>query len=604
MLKARRPRLLPLLALGLLPVLSTACAKPEPPAPTLRLPLVARPALDREQEMTRTRIGGLHDRAERLAADPAKSPADKAAAYGELGQHYAALRQYETAAACFDNAAQADPRERRWLYLRAVSLQELNRPAEAAAVYEEVLRLVPNDPPAVLHLAEMRYEERRLELALPLFEQASALAPGCAAALWGLGKIASERGEWSKAVELLEKAAAADPGADAIRYSLGQAWRGLGDFAKAQQWLERSGPKRPRCADPMADEIGRLIHSTTLEVVRARVAASDFSPRSDIGYAIHNLGKVVGAAEQMAVLAASDPALRQSPRAEARWRLLTGALFAHRGLDQQAEPELRRAAELEPELGETRLRLGNLFARRGDMQGALAHYDAAARLLPGDQELALRRGKVLTALGRFPPAIDEFAKAFANGDGIVDAGLELAAVEGHVGKLDDAARTYAKVAAKAPQEKRAREGEATALILLGKLDAAKASLEAAVTDLPNEMALKHALARILVAGPENLRDPARGSALASEVFKAEPTIDRVETMAMAAAAQGQFDSAAQLESRLVEDAERAGRHDLAARLQSRLALYRAGKPFRAAGPADLIVSPPLLDKAGAEGKES
>lgn len=603
MLNARpfRP-LLPLLALLLLAPLG--CAKKEAAEKTgLRLPLVARPALDREQEMTRTRLGTLHDRAERIGADPAKSAAEKAAAYGELGQHYAALRQYEAAAACFDNAAQADPRERRWPYLRAVSLQEMNRPAEAAAVYEEVLRLAPRDPQATLHLAEVRYEERKVAEAEPLFEEASRLAPGCAAALWGLGKIASERGQWSKAVDLLEKAAAADPGADAIRYSLGQAWRGLGDLAKAQEWLAQSGSKRPRCADPLIDQISLLIHNTTLEVLRSRVAASDFSPRSDIGYAIFNLGTVVGGAEQMAILAGSDAGLRQSPRSEARWRLLTGALFAHRGLDDRAEPELRRAAELDPELGEARLRLGNLFARRGDMAGALAHYDAAARLLPGDGELALRRGKVLMALGRFAPAIDQLATAFNGGDGIVDAGLELAAVEGHVGRLEDAARTYAQVAAKAPQEKRAREGEATALILLGRLPAAKASLERAVADLPAATSLQHALARLLAAGPDGQRDPARAYPLAQSALAAEPTIDRVETLAMAAAALGRFDEAAELESRLVADARNSGRGDLAARLESRLALYRAGKSFRAAGAPDLIVSPPLLTRAGAEKSE-
>ncbi len=160
------------------------------------------------------------------------------------------------------------------------------------------------------------------------------------------------------------------------------------------------------------------------------------------------------------------------------------------------------------------------------------------------------------------------------------------------------------MAAKAPQEKRAREGEATALILLGKLDAAKASLEAAVTDLPNEMALKHALARILVAGPEHLRDPARGFALASEVFKAEPTIDRVETLAMAAAAQGQFE----LGGAARKPAGRRRRTRRPPRPRRPAAVPAGPLPrrqaFRAAGPGDLIVSPPLLDRAGAEARES
>jgi len=530
---------------------------------------------------------------------------EKAAAYGELGQHYAALRQFEAAEACFETATLAAPQDRRWLYYRAASLQELGKMSAAAEVYEKALALSPNDSPTVLHLAEVRLEERQIDQAAPLFEKAVALAPGCAAALWGLGKVAGERGEWGRAAELFELAAAADPSADAIRYSLGQAWRQLGDLGKAQSWLEKSGKKRPRCADPLAEEIGNLVNSTSLEVLRERVEQDDFSPPSDIGYALAQLGSVVGGAERMALLAGSDAALRQSPRAEARWRLLTGALFAHRGLDAQAEPELRRALELDPALGEAQMRLGNLLARRGDLPAALGAYGAAATLLPGDDELALRRGKVLVDLGRLDEAAQEFGRAYRQGEGLAEAGLERAAILGHLGRLDEAAKTYAEVKAKAPQERRAREGEATALILLGRHAEAKKSLESAASDLPNESSLAHALARLLAIAPEAaLRDPKRALELAEKALVAAPSLDRVETLAMAAAAAGDFQRASQLEGRLLADATKAGRQQLAARLAARKKLYDAGQAFLARDAGDLIVSPPTLRRTGEEKKES
>lgn len=586
-----------LAAFGLLALLACAAEKPAPP----RLLKVERPALEREQEPTRQRLRALHDRAERFAADPAKSAAEQAAAYGELGQHYTALRQYETAAACFENAALAQPNEKRWRYLQGISLQEQGNMAEAAAAYELALALAPNDAPTVLHLAELRFEERRIDLAQPLFEKAVTLAPGCAAALWGLGKVAGEKGEWGRAVEILEQAAAADPGADAIRYSLGQAWRQLGDSEKAQRWLEGSGKKRPRCADPLAEEIGNLVNVTTLEVLRTRVEQEDFNPRSDIGYAVGQLGNVLGGAEKMAALAAGDSALRGNPRSEARWRLLTGSLFAHRTLDAKAEPELRRATELDPKLGEAWLRLGNLLARRGDYPGALGHYERAAELLPGDVDLLVRRGKVLVALRRFDDAARSFQQAFFPKEDDAEAGLELAALAGHLGRLDEAARVYAKVVQLAPRERRAREGEATALLLLGRTADAKKALEQAVLDLPEESSLAHALARVLAAAPEaSLRDPRRALELARKALAAEPTLDRVETLAMAAAAAGDFAQARELQGRLEGDARRAGRGPLADKLATRLALYEAGRAFLARGPQDLIVSPPLLAKAGEE----
>lgn len=598
---ARRPPpfagLLPALLMAVLPLVGCDSQ----PVASVRLQKVTRPSLEREQAATRERLFSLHDRAERFGEDPAKSGAEKAAAYGLLGQHYAALRQFEAAAAAFQNAAQAAPETARWFYYQAASLQELGKAAEAAEIYERALKLAPGDGPTVLHLAEMRYELHQLETAAPLFERALELSPGCAAALWGLGKVASERNQWARATELLEKAAAADPAADAIRYSLGQAYRGLGDLQKAQQWLDRSGNTRPRCADPLAEEVGDLVNATAMEVLRARVDQDDFSPRSDIGYALGQLGTVVGGAEKMVALAAADTALRASPVREARWRLLAGALFAHRGQDAAAEPELRRATELDPRLAEAQLRLGNLLARRGDFAGALARYQLAAPLLPGDPELALRRGKVLVNLGRFEEARGDFARAFAGGAGELDAGLELAAIAGHLGRLPEAVSTYRQVIEKAPQERRAREGLATALILLGRIGEAKACLEKAVADLPQETSLRHALARLLAIAPEaGLRDPRRALTLAEAVLAAEPTLDRAETVAMAAAASGDFDRASQIESRLIADTQRAGRADIAARLGARLALYRSGRVFLAQGPGDLIVSPPLLSKSGAE----
>ncbi len=124
--------------------------------------------------------------------------------------------------------------------------------------------------------------------------------------------------------------------------------------------------------------------------------ASDFSPRSDIGYAIHNLGTVVGAAEQMAVLASADagaapkPA-RRSPLAPPDRRALRPPRARRPG---RARAAARRRAR--PRAGRNPAAARQpLRPPRRHERARSAHYDAAAKLLPGDQELALRRGKVL-----------------------------------------------------------------------------------------------------------------------------------------------------------------------------------------------------------------
>ena len=119
-----------------------------------------------------------------------------------------------------------------------------------------------------------------------------------------------------------------------------------------------------------------------------------------------------------------------------------------------------------------------------------------------------------------------------------------------------------------------------ALLLLDRPLDARARLEAALAELPGDVALEHLLARLLAAtSVASARDPERALALARELVEAQPSGAHLETLAMALAASGRFDEAIAWQERAVAAAD-AGASASAAdreRARRRLALYREGR---------------------------
>lgn len=95
--------------------------------------------------------------------------------------------------------------------------------------------------------------------------------------------------------------------------------------------------------------------------------------------------------------------------------------------------------------------------------------------------------------------------------------------------------------------------------------------------LPDDLSIKDLLARHLAACPDrSVRDGARAVELATELVLAVPTLESLETLAMAHAEAEQFEEAIAWQERLLEE-EEARDAAVRARLERHLALYRQGR---------------------------
>jgi tetratricopeptide (TPR) repeat protein len=186
--------------------------------------------------------------------------------------------------------------------------------------------------------------------------------------------------------------------------------------------------------------------------------------------------------------------------------------------------------------------LARILERRGDLPGAAEHCRASLELLPS-------------------PATR----------------LRLAGVLAYGGQYDQALPLYREVVEAEPGNERARVGQVGALILARRLDEAAVALDQGLQSLPESLLLRHLMARLLAASPEPaLRDGPRALELAQAVLGEAPSSVHAETLAMALAACGRFEKAAEVQQRVIAEAQRSGARDLLSRLRRHLELYRAG----------------------------
>lgn len=259
------------------------------------------------------------------------------------------------------------------------------------------------------------------------------------------------------------------------------------------------------------------------------------------------------------------------------------------GRTDQAIAELRQLAREDPEDPTLRIRVAEALEAAGDLRGAEAAYREAVdagRPAPAQAQIHRGYGAFLQRQGQFQRAVEQYRQALRLDQDLLGARRDLAAVLGHLGRFREAAEEYARVTTAAPKDDAARRGEALALILSGRPEAAVRTLEEGVAEAPDAVGLKNLLARLLAGAPEeSTRDGARALELALAAYDAEPVPAHAETVAMAYAELGDFERAVEWQERLLEQLELGPR---LYRAQERLELYEQGEPVRIRSLEDLF----------------
>ena len=465
-------------------------------------------------------------------------------AWGRLGMLYQAHHLQDLAETCYLEAKSLDPDAFRWRYLLGFVYQERGDFEAAEDAYSDALALDPQAVTARLRRAQVRAEQGRSDAAAADFRQVLERDPNQAAAHAGLGRLALGERRYEAARDHLERALALDPRADRLNYPLAIALRGLGDVDGARGRMAQQGETEVAVPDPLLAEMSALTRSAQIYL--------------EAGYAA-----------------------------------------ARAGRDREAVAQFRQAVAFNPDDLAAQLGLGQGLVLVGDYAGAEAAFDRAVELAPEDAVARYRRGSLYAQTGRDERAVEDLERSLAADGDNVQAGFRLADALMRLGRYDEAARTYGSIAP--PPEAAALVGyrQGLAELAAGRCAAAARLFDRALASRPDSGEIIQAVART-DASCDGV-DPARRARaldLAGQLFTARRDAAHASTLAMAFAANGEFDRAVALQEQLLDAAQATGEPDGIAWHATLLERYRGRQPADRAWPDGDAVFRPAADGAG------
>lgn len=316
--------------------------------------------------------------------------------------------------------------------------------------------------------------------------------------------------------------------------------------------------------------------------------------RLQLGSALARLGRFTEALEYF------DQVLARVPDSVAA-RVQRGAVRANLGQLDEARTDLGKAVDVDPDDAEAWLRLGRVLLRSGETEEgveALQHATTAPGVAPEVKAEALTAmGEQARAAGDLEAAAGHFATALDVAPHHRPALATQAGLRGQLGDYRESASLYRRLIDLDPDNRVARMGEVTALILAGEDAAARSRLEAALKRNPEDQAFLDVLARHLAAAAdERVRDGDRAVELAEELYSKVPTPESMETLAMAHAEAGDFEQAVDWQLKLLDMLGDEVDAANAARLKANLQRYRDRQ--------SCCASPPRATAEGATAGES
>ncbi len=471
-----------------------------------------------------------------LRRTPDAPAADKAEAYGGLAMLLHAGEFYEAAEPAYLNAEDLAPTDARWPYLLGHLHKSRGEPDKALADFTRALELKPDDVPTLIWLGRLYLDHGEPAKAQPLFERARSLRPDVVAGIVGLGQAALAQKDYSRAVDVLEEALRVHPTGASVHSPLAMAYRGLGNTAKAEEHLKQWKNTEVLVPDPVRQQL-------------------DLSLQSGLSFELRG----VRALESRDYKAAENFFREGIP-------LAPGDTMLGRSL---------------------RHKLATALALQGDVSGAFDAFKEVVTLAPqeGPDETAAKAhyslGVLMASAGRGREAIMHLQAAVKFNPNYLEARQGLGDALSRAGQAEAALAQYAEVVRLNPRAADARFNQAMALVRLGRYREARDLLAEATRALPDDLQLRHALARLLAAAPDPAaRNGQQALAISRELASTNRTTQVGETLAMALAEVGSFTDAANVQREIIAAASQAGLNPDVRRMTANLRLYERSQACR------------------------
>ncbi len=468
---------------------------------------------------------------------------DVAHELAEKGDYAAAIPEWR-------KALQMSPGNARALINLGTALAATGKTDEALADYRKARELEPENPLTHSRLGIALVRKGDYQEAIPSLRQAVAINPQDILAENNLGVALSRTGQGEEAMAHYLKARDIDP-SDPVSYThLGVELAQAGKADEALPYLEKASELNPKDA-VVESNLGAVLAQKGRidEALRHCRKALELNPEdaqahTNYGIALTSAGKMDEAIAELQRAAELAPG-------NASFHSNLGAALAQRGRVNEAIPEFEKALKIHPEDGQAQLNAAIALASANRLDEAIAHLVEAARLLPNDPGIQGNAALALAQQGRIDEAIPYMEKALRLAPNSAEGRFNLGAMYASRGRFAEALAEWRKAL---------------------DLD-------------PNHVGALNQAAQLLAAGPDaTLRDGSKAIELAERAVRAtgEKEPSTLDTLAAAYAEAGKFSDAVRTANRALGLAIQQGNSQQAEGLRARIALFEAGKPFRAA----------------------
>ena len=291
---------------------------------------------------------------------------------------------------------------------------------------------------------------------------------------------------------------------------------------------------------------------------------------------LSQLGRVPEAIQQY------EQALRLKPDyAEAHYDL--GVALRDQGKVLEAIAHYEQALRLKPDYAEAHNNLGNALLQVGKIGDAVGHYEQALRIKRDYPEAHNNLGNALLQEGKVGDAIEHYELALRIKPDYAKAHNNLGNALERANKIQEAIVHYEQALRIKPDYAKAHNNLGNALKQTGKIQEAIAHYEQALGIEPDSVDARHNLAWLLATlAPAQGGDPVRAVSLAQRAceLSGNRAAGDLDALAAAYAATGRFDDAIATAQKAIDLANSVGQPQLAKEIESRLELYRAGRPYR------------------------
>ena len=323
----------------------------------------------------------------------------------ELAQLYHANGFLEEAMSCYSGLERLEPRDARWIHLHATILAGFGEAEPALELWRRTLELTPEYVPARLRMADCLLKANRPDEAAAAYEAVLKLDGEDAYAKLGLARIDFEAGNWKKARDRLEAVVAQ------TNYQLGYDLivtlyerLGLEDRARAIRGAASASGAYRDAPDPWLDSL----IDYCFEPFRLTLTA----------------GVMAGQGDRETAQRLLERAIELAPN-DVGPRFQLGTLAVAKGDAKLATEQLERCTILNPEFADGWAHLSSLQARQGNTVAAERTLATGLKNCPQSPGLHLMRARNLRAAARIEEAISEYKISARLRPNEPDAYLEL-----------------------------------------------------------------------------------------------------------------------------------------------------------------------------------